>query len=366
MAYSMDGSARTSRSTTLELAPGSDNETVVEFVEGVVVTGVVTRDGAPAPGATVSFTGQGVACSARAHTDAGGQYSAMGLEPGLYRVRVDGVDLSYSAEHALSGPTELDIDATGAALAGSVLEAPGGEPIGGAEVTLWLAGRDTSPAYTATTSPSGVFRLRALADGAYRALASKDGYGQDVQELMLRRGDQAELRFALTPSEGLSIEVVDGRDGRPLDAVVVVRDTSRNVIANRHSGVGEDGALTIPLAPGRYLLSTSATGYGTATLPVSAPGRGLRVPLTPGGTLVVESPRELRGRLRLVRPDGEEYVRCWCNGIAGIDLEGRRTTVANVTPGTYAVEVRDASGRAIPAPASVVIQEGRSVSIVVE
>ena len=168
------------------------------------------------------------------------------------------------------------------------------------------------------------------------------------------------------PAEGLSVEVVDARDGRALDAWVVVRDLSRNVIANRHSGVGEDGTLTIPLAPGQYLLSTSASGYATATLPVTAPGRGLRVPLTPGGTLVIESARELRGRVRLVRPDGEEYVRCWCNGIAGIDLNGRRTTAENVAPGSYRVEIVDAAGRGLAAPRSVVIEEGRTASLVVE
>jgi hypothetical protein len=96
---------------------------------------------------------------------------------------------------------------------------------------------------------------------------------------------------------------------------------------------------------------------------VTAPGRGLRVPLTPGGTLVIESARELKGRVRLVRPDGEEYVRCWCNGIAGIELSGRRTTTENVAPGSYTVEVVDAAGKPVASPASVVIEEGRTASL---
>ena len=66
--------------------------------------------------------------------------------------------------------------------------------------------------------------------------------------------------------------------------------------------------------------------------------------LTPGGTLVVESDRDLRGTLRLVGPDGEEYVRCWRDGFRSIDLEGRRTTVPNVTPSCYSVEVLDRGG----------------------
>jgi len=59
-------------------------------------------------------------------------------------------------------------------------------------------------------------------------------------------------------------------------------------------------------------------------------------------------------------------VRCWCNGIAGIDLDGRRTTAKNITPGSYRVEVFDAAGRTIPAPPSVVIQEGAFSSLAVE
>ena len=237
---------------------------------------------------------------------------------------------------------QLDIDATGAALTGTVADATTGAPIAGAEVSLWPIGAGESrPDQTLRTSAVGTFAARALREGRYRLLASKDGYGQEVHEAELRRGSASEVAFDLAPAEGLTVEVVDARDGRPLEAVMVVRDTSRHIVANRHSGVGADGALTIPLAAGRYLLSTSASGYGTATLPVSAPGRGLRVPLTPGGTLVIESLRDLRGHVRLVQADGEEYVRCWCNGIATLDLEGRRTTVENVTPGAYTAEIVD-------------------------
>ncbi|HWX24494.1 MAG TPA: hypothetical protein VN083_05600 [Vicinamibacteria bacterium] len=42
-----------------------------------------------------------------------------------------------------------------------------------------------------------------------------------------------------------------------------------------------------------------------------------------------------------MQPDGEEYVRCWCNGIADITLNGRRTSVPNITPGSYTVELVD-------------------------
>lgn len=169
------------------------------------------------------------------------------------------------------------------------------------------------------------------------------------------------MRLELLPADGVTVTVVDARDQRPLEAIVVVRDHGRHIVANRHSGVGADGALNIPLAGGSYSLSTSATGYGTATVKVTAPAKGLRMGLTPGGTLVVESARDLRGRVRLVQPDGEEYVRCWCNGIAEIQLKGKRTVVENVAPGSYTVELLDEPGAT---PQSVVVMDGQKSTVV--
>ena len=365
-AMSLDGSSRSSRANEIDLPPGGEAETVLEFSDDVVVSGTVTRDGQQAVGAIVSFRARPRSFT-RGRTDGSGRYAVVGLEPGLYAVEVLGPDLSYETEYQVTASAQLDIDATGATLAGTVADATTGAPIAGAEVSLWLEdAAENRPSSTLHTGTAGAFSARALREGRYRLLASKDGYGHDVREVDLGRGAASEAAFELTPAEGLTVEVVDARDGRPLKAVIVVRDTSRHIIANRHSGVGADGSLTIPLAAGRYLLSTSAGGYGTATLSVTAPGRGLRVPLTPGGTLVVESPRNLRGRLRLVRPDGEEYVQCWCNGIASIDLEGRRTTVPHVTPDRYTVELFDAAGHPTSSPMSVEVQEGQVSTLTVE
>jgi hypothetical protein len=73
---------------------------------------------------------------------------------------------------------------------------------------------------------------------------------------------------------------------------------------------------------------------------------------------VLESEQPLDGRLRLVDDTAEEYVRCWCNGLADIDLEGRRTTVENITPGTYTLEVVALDGVPRP-PMTVAIREGQ-------
>lgn len=287
-----------------------------------------------------------------------------GLEPGEYRVSVWAMKISHSMTYSVEGYDELDIDVTGANLSGQVVDAGDAAPLAGASISLWRRGPgENRPDESMTSNATGHFEATFLEAGHYRLLASSEGYGQELREIELDRGDAAQVLLELEPSEGLRVAIVDARDGRPLNASVVVRDMSRRIVANDHEGVDSDGSVTIPLAPGQYLLSTSANGYGTVTRPVSAPGRGVRIGLTPGGTLILESERVLDGRVRLVGADGEEYVRCWCNGLDTIALEGRRTTIEHVTPGSYTLDVLE---NAIAGPSGTVpveIREGETTRI---
>ena len=267
-----------------------------------------------------------------------------------------------TTSHVVAESGVFDIDVTGGGLRGRAVDAATQAPVAGAEVTLWLIGEgENTPASTLTTSAQGSFDAQSLREGRYRLVTSKKGYGQQVREVDVARGGAADVLLELQPADGVTVTVTDARDGRPLEAIVVVRDAARRIVANRHAGADGEGAVTIPLADGPYLLSTSASGYGTATLPITSPARGLRVGLTPGGTLVIESPQPIPGRIRLVQPDGEEYVRCWCNGIAEIKLEGRRTTVENVAAGRYTMELVDAPGKTFSR--EIVIQEGQATTV---
>ena len=353
------GSTRMSRSVDLMLAPGSQTSTVLEFSNDITISGTVTKDGAPLPFAGVSFSGPQEVST---RTDARGAYQAVGLEPGSYKVNVQRESRWFTTPYVVSSTATLDIDVTGATIAGRIVRADGAAPVAGVEVSFFRVGVDENTPETSTaTGSQGAFVERTLPEGRYRLITSKAGFGQEVREVEVPRGGTIETLIEVSPADGLSVSVVDARDQRPLEAIVVVRDQSRRIVATRHSGVGADGALNIPLSAGTYSLSTSATGYGTATLKVSAPGQGLKLGLTPGGTLIFESARDLRGRVRLIQPDGEEYVRCWCNGIADIELKGKRTVVPNITAGTYVVELVDDPGSTRP---SVVVLEGQATTVV--
>jgi len=261
------------------------------------------------------------------------------VAPGPYRVSVAGNSVSYETEYVAAESGAFDIDVTGGALRGRAVDAGTAAPIPGVDVSLWpMGGNENHPVTSLQTGAQGGFDAPLLREGRYRVVTAKKGYGQQAREVELARGATADLLFELQPADGVSVKVTDARDGRTLEAIVVVRDRAKRIVANQHAGTDADGAVIIPLADGPYLLSTSASGYGTATLPITAPGKGVQVGLTPGGTLVIESPRNLRGRIRLMQPDGEEYIRCWCNGIADIKLEGRRTTVDHVAPGNYTID----------------------------
>lgn len=360
------GTTRSSKQSELTLAPGSETQTTIELHGDASVTGIVTRDGAPVSGATISFQGADDGeTNATTRSDATGRYELTGLEAGRYTVEASADGASYETEYATTSGERLDIDLTGAGLRGTVVEATGGTPLSGVHVSLWRLGSENTPATSLTANSRGEFAFRSIREGRYRLLTARDGYGQQTREIDLSRGATSEVMLELEPSEGVSVTVVDARNGRPLDATIVVRDLARRIVANRHSEAQADDSLTIALADGSYLLSTSASGYGTATVRVTAPSSGLRLELTPGGTLVVESTTGARRRMRLIGGDGEEYVRCWCNGLAEIVVKGRRTTVPNITPGTYSVELIDEAGSASQV-GSVVIVEGKASTLQIE
>jgi protocatechuate 3,4-dioxygenase beta subunit len=356
------GGMRSSETVELTLAAGTETATSLAFKDDLVLTGTVTRLGSAVPNANVAFAAE--ARGASATTDREGRYEVH-VAPGRYRVTVWGDGVSWNAEHAVAESGVFDIDVTGGGLRGRATDAASQAPVPGVEVSLWrVGGGENTPVTSVVSNVEGSFAAPSLREGRYRLVTSKKGFGQQVREVDVPRGGSVDVLVELAPADGITLTVTDGRDGRALDAIVVVRDAARRIVANRHAGADAEGAVTIPLADGAYLVSTSANGYGTATVPVTAPARGLEVALTPGGTLVIETGRPIAGRVRLLQPDGEEYVRCWCDGIAEIKLEGARTTVENVAAGAYTMELVDVPAMSYAKP--VVILEGQTTTARIE
>ena len=47
---------------------------------------------------------------------------------------------------------------------------------------------------------------------------------------------------------------------------------------------------------------------------------------------------------KLIMPSGEEYIRCWCNRIAELWLDGPLTTFDNIAAGSYTFVVHEIDG----------------------
>ena len=147
-----------------------------------------------------------------------------------------------------------------------------------------------------------------------------------------------------------------------LSGYVVVREAARDIqVPVSHEEQG-DGSLRLPLPPGQYRVSVSANRYASQTVRTTIPGPEVRVALTPGGTVIIHAAPDAKKKVRFVLPNGEEYVRCYCNGIAEIRLDGAVTRVENVAPGSYRMEVLDGAGK-VEQTHPVVVIEGQPTSV---
>ena len=358
---------RLSRKVELRLAAGETAEATLEFPGGIVVSGRVVRDGQPVAGARVYFIGSpGDVAGTR--TDARGIYEMPGLEPGTYTVSADQEDgPEFTTQHVVTASGQLDIDITEGTVSGRVLHKETGAPLADARVSIFReGGRDGPYGRSFLTNAQGAFgQEQPLGAGRYRLVADSQGFSPEAREIEVRQGGTVEVLFELRPAEDLKVTVLDGRNGQPLHATLAVRDARRGILLHLDRGAGEDGAYHLGLAGGSYVLSAWARGYGSLSLPITVPGGDVRVVLTPGGTLRIESGRVLRGRVRLVQADGLDYVHGRHDG-SSIDLVlgGRQTTIGNVTPGTYTVRLELAPDGVVSR--QVTIREGAISTLAIE
>ncbi|HEX2121597.1 MAG TPA: hypothetical protein VHL59_08145, partial [Thermoanaerobaculia bacterium] len=192
-----------------------------------------------------------------------------------------------------------------------------------------------------TTDAAGAFRIVVNDAPSFIVTASKKDFAASVQRV---ESATMPLEFTLVRSDGIRVRLVDARNGATLKGWAVATDAS-GLPAARAEQTERDGTMHLGLADGSYRISVSASGFASQSKDAVLPARGeLRFALTPGGTLVVRSDRPSYDLVKLVMPNGVEYVRCECNGIAEIRLTGTTTTIGHIAPGRYTMQVLDANG----------------------
>ena len=254
----------------------------------------------------------------------------------------------YTTTYEVHGSGNFDIDMHTAPLRGRVVDAASGEPIDRATVDLRPQGDAAFfSTRSASTDSTGRFMLENVAQGTYQVSAVKDEYGQQSKQVVV--GDTTdEVEFKLTSSSGVMLKIVDGRDGRMLNANVSVADMQGNPISGdgpifRGMSGGSGEPVKLSLAAGTYRVTVNAMNYARRTLVVSSPSTQT-VALTPGGTLLVHSKGSgLRGRL--VDANGIPYLSM--GPMNTFTLLDGTTTVPNVATGHYRLDVLDKNDRVV-------------------
>jgi|CXWL01.1.fsa_nt_gi protocatechuate 3,4-dioxygenase beta subunit len=360
---------RHSRSATVdaEVEPGGETRVELRLDDGSTVSGRVTRAGEPVANANVRLYRRGGGSDTGTSTDADGRYELAGVEDGTWGIAVATRDRrGAQAVIEVAGATIYDVELDAATLVGRVVERDSGEGLGGVAISFETNDprlRDLVDAGGTRTRSDGTFRVANMPAGSWTVVAELASHGQARATAEVPDSGEVEVELTLEQNDGLLVTLVDGRRGRAMQGWVVARATDGSVV---YDGVPrrEGDAVRLPIAAGSYLISASATGFATRTVPASVPSSGLRMTLSPGGTLVVRTATSSSRLARLYGPDGDEYVRCWCNRLADIWLEGRRTKLENIAAGAYTLAIFAADGGRQDYP--VTVEEGRTAEVDVE
>jgi len=212
------------------------------------------------------------------------------------------------------------------------------------------------------TDASGTFVVENVAAGSYSVSAEKEGYGtRAVDTTVDDSGGNVEI--TITKNEGVTLRVVDARDGRLINAQVhVTNGQGVTVYDSPFFGGNSADAITLPLEAGGYSAEIIAMGYAPQKVTINSPSSPT-IGLTPGGTIIVQSKGSALRRARLIGPDGKEYSRGRFGGsIFTVDPSPGVTLLGNIAPGTYTLQILG-DGNDVAASAPVTVAEGQQASV---
>jgi hypothetical protein len=248
---------------TVTVPPDADVKVDFSFVEGVRLSGRVTRSGRPVPELWI----EALAAEARpmssgtAMTSQSGEYAIEGLVAGEYRINAGYQRVQYVR---LSADTVLDIDVPDTQLSGRILEARDELPLVGANVDIWTPGA-IGPSFQQQTNHYGEFSFVGVAAGELLLTAYKPGYEMQQQKIAFN-GSLSDVTLKLQPEQGVSIRAHDASTGRALRSLFVEQRTSGGVGYTLSVNLDTDGIGRLPAALSGSHLTISAWGYAAKEL----------------------------------------------------------------------------------------------------
>ncbi len=226
---------------------------------------------------------------------------------------------------------------------GIVVKSGSGEPLSKAVVEARAEQSGGGEPLTVTTSDDGKFIFRNLKPGQYRLTALRAGYASNEyqQTIALTRGQNAEVRFAMTQTASIDGRVFD-RKGQPVVGATVRamkpawsdgRRTLRTVQSAITNDLGEYRIFWLP--PGAYFISAlpiRSESYGGNML-YSGSNRGPELNGLGVGSIGGRQGPELTGYLaelyQATRKTGESYIPTYYPGT----LDEDRATAVRLAPG---------------------------------
>jgi hypothetical protein len=338
------GSIKSSAPMTVQLEAGGSAQLDIEFKSSTVIRGRVTLNGAPIPHAQVTFIPRG----GRSQTvssqsaDASGHYEISGVDDGSYVVQAMDMSLMspFTVPYEVHGSDTFDITIKAVTLRGHVVDSGDSHGLYEATVQLSSQGQAMLGGRTTQTDASGNFTLENIASGTYQITADKSGYGHDVRQITIGDSTPEDVQFHLTPGDGITIRAIDTRDNSTLTVNVVrIVDSNGNEVPSQSGFFNSSEVATLALAPGVYQVTVSARNYAPQTISMASPSQQT-VRFSPGGTLVLHSKDSNARRYRLINASGVAYgMNAFTQGI--FPLSPGTTTVNNVTPGHYQLQIID-------------------------
>jgi protocatechuate 3,4-dioxygenase beta subunit len=335
-------------STTVTIAPGqAEAAAEIVFEQGFRVDGRVSRGGHPVTDAMVSAMPEGGGRrSASTRTDEAGTFALEGLDEGRYTIMASSLSGGAPIRRTVdvSGDTTVDLEAPPARLAGTVVEAESGRPLGDVGIRIEEEGAGMRFVNMATTDSSGRFALEDLEPKRYRVSFQKPAYQVETRELAA--GEDSDVRVEMRRGEGIALEARDGIFATPLRGLFVrALDASGQAAFAGSVSLDSEGRGEVPsLKPGAYELRAESSGYAPARRPgVMVPSSTISLVLTPGGSLEIQAgPQTLalpEASARLLGADGQVYMWSAFTTDGKVRLAGPVRRIENVVPGRYTLEV---------------------------
>jgi protocatechuate 3,4-dioxygenase beta subunit len=365
------GRRRMAPAKTIVIENGVAPAVELNFEEGLNVSGRVTRGGTPLPFGNVSFmpvvarpatpgvTG-GLATSMPALADparqflnamisSDGTYTASGLSIGDYTVRVNTSGMSvYLTKYTATASGTFDIDIHGAMLRGRVVDARSGAPLAGARVIL----TSRLPASgSAATDSDGRFAIDTLPDATYVLNVNRDEYAAASQPVVIANGSAPDVEVRLEQTPPLTIHVTDSATGAPVDANVMIQDSSRN-FREEAARVGS-GTLQAWLKAGSYTASVGARGYVYKSQSFTTPG-DVTIALVRSGTLLIRARTSQQARLASPNSDVIRSL--------GVLHPGSNGPYEFLTPGSYTLMLIGSDGK-VAQSIALMINSGQTTTI---